>query len=215
MKETVKTSRAAGYLEKMFRALNQRYFGGVLEEPVITIQSTPRAYGHVTVSKAWRRQDGEMRHELNIAAGTLDRPIENVVATLLHEMVHLYNMQMGIQDTSRGGTYHNKRFRDAAMARDLDISYDSRIGWSITAPTEALINVIIEEGWTDIHMGRSDGYSARGAGGTAKGGTMQPPAPAKSNTRKYRCPVCGNSVRATKVVNIICGDCMVKMEFEG
>ena len=207
MKETVKTSRAAGYLEKMFRALNRRYFGNVLEEPVITIQSTRRAYGHVTVSKAWRRQDGGMRHELNIAAGTLDRPIENVVATLLHEMVHLYNMQMGIQDTSRGGTYHNKRFRDAAVARDLAISYDSRIGWSITEPTETLINVIIEEGWTDIQMGRFDDFAPSGAGSTPKvrgTGTT-------SSTRKYCCPGCRCSIRATKAVNIICGDCLLPM----
>ncbi len=53
MKETVKTSRTAGYLEKIFRALNAKYFNGELEEPIITIQSTPRAYGHVTVAKAW------------------------------------------------------------------------------------------------------------------------------------------------------------------
>ena len=46
MKETVKTSRTAGYLEKIFRALNAKYFNGELEEPIITIQSTPRAYGH-------------------------------------------------------------------------------------------------------------------------------------------------------------------------
>ena len=52
MKETVKTSRTAGYLEKIFRALNAKYFNGELEEPIITIQSTPRAYEHVTVAKA-------------------------------------------------------------------------------------------------------------------------------------------------------------------
>ena len=128
MKQTIKTSRTAGYLEKIFRALNEHYFEGQIEEPVITIQSTPRAYGHVTVAKDWQRADGGARHELNIGAGTLDRPIENVTATVLHEMVHLFNLQVGIQDTSRGGTYHNKRFRDAAEARDLHISYDKRIG---------------------------------------------------------------------------------------
>lgn len=65
MKETIKTSRTAGYLEKIFRAVNADWFGGELEEPIITIQSTPRAYGHVTVSKIWKRK-GEQRHELNI-----------------------------------------------------------------------------------------------------------------------------------------------------
>lgn len=92
MKETVKTSRTAGYLEKIFRALNAKYFNGELEEPIITIQSTPRAYGHVTVAKAWQRGD-TTRHELNIGAGTLARPIENVVATTLHECVHTHSFR--------------------------------------------------------------------------------------------------------------------------
>ena len=156
MKETVKTSRTAGYLEKIFRALNAKYFNGELEEPIITIQSTPRAYGHVTVAKAWQRGD-TTRHELNIGAGTLARPIENVVATTLHECVHLWNLQNGIQDCSRGGQYHNKKFKEAAEARDLKISYDPRIGWSITEPTDALCEFILEQGWEDINMNRIEG----------------------------------------------------------
>ena len=55
MKETVKTSRTAGYLEKIFRKLNEHYFLGQLEEPVITIQSTPRALVLVTVCMTWFR----------------------------------------------------------------------------------------------------------------------------------------------------------------
>lgn len=212
MKQTIKTSRTAGYLEKIFRALNEHYFEGIIEEPVITIQSTPRAYGHVTVAKAWQRADGGKRHELNIGAGTLDRPIENVTATVLHEMVHLFNLQIGVQDTSRGGAYHNKRFRAAAQARDLHISYDKRIGWSITEPTDGLIEFIITQGWDDIMMNRQEGLSIRGIGGPgAKGGITPPTTGRTSSTRKVVCPCCGQSVRATKKVNILCGDCMVPM----
>ncbi len=215
MKETVKTSRAAGYLEKIFRALNNRYFDNQLEEPVITIQSTPKAYGHVTVAKAWTRADGSSRHELNVGAGTLDRPIENVVATVLHEMVHLYHLQNGVKDCSRNGTYHNKTFRDAAQARDLEISYDQRIGWSITEPTDALVEFIITQGWEDVRMSRREGFSARGIGtpgtsptgsGGARNGGRRP-----SSTRKLICPKCGQSVRATRAVNILCGNCMERM----
>ena len=211
MKETVKTSRTAGYLEKIFRALNAHYFAGAIEEPIITIQSTPRAYGHVTVSKTWSKgAQGEQRHELNIGAGTLNRPIENVVATILHECVHLYNLQIGVKDCSRGCTYHNKRFKIAAEARDLKISYDSRIGWSITEPTDALMEFILSQGWSEIMMNRSEGFYGRG-GGSTSGGITAPPAPTKSSTRKLICPRCGQSVRATKKVNILCGDCMLPM----
>lgn len=99
MKITNRTSRTSGLLEKVFRSLNARFFDNSLEEPVITIMSTPKAYGHVTVGKTWLSGQ-EARHELNIGAGTLNRPIEEVVATLLHECVHLWNIQTGVKDTS-------------------------------------------------------------------------------------------------------------------
>ena len=71
MKDTIRTSRTAGYLEKIFRAINADWFGGELEEPIITIQSTPRAYGHVTVSKIWKSKGEERRHELNIGSSAM------------------------------------------------------------------------------------------------------------------------------------------------
>ena len=212
MKQTIKTSRTAGYLEKLFRTLNERYFDNSIEEPIITIQSTPRAYGHITVAKAWRKGNGDLRHELNIAAGTLDRPIEEIVATVLHEMVHLANLQAGVRDCSRSGTYHNKRFKTTAEACDLRIEYDPRIGWSVTSPTEALIDFIISNGWEDMRMSREDGCISRTPGrGSPDRTPTTPTTPKKSSTRKYICPGCKMSVRATREVNIICGDCGLKM----
>lgn len=217
MKQTVKTSRAAGYLEKMFRALNRDFFEGKLEEPIITIQSTPRAYGHVTVAKIWKRK-GESRHELNMGADTLDRPIEETVATMVHEMVHLWNLAEGVQDCSRGGTYHNKRFKEEAERRGLHIEHHEKYGWTITTPTEALIDYIITQGWTEVDMSRGGGIwspppSAGGKAGSGgqNAGSNGGVTPKKSSTRKLQCPCCGNSVRATKAVRIMCMDCMEQM----
>ncbi|MDY3281293.1 SprT-like domain-containing protein [Dysosmobacter sp.] len=214
MKETTKTSRTAGYLEKMFRALNQEFFSGELEEPIITIQSTPGAYGHVTVRKAWKRKDS-WRHELNIGAETLDRPIEDVAATMLHEMVHLYNLAHEVQDCSRGGSYHNRRFRDEAERRGLVIGHHEKYGWTITNPSDKLLEFIIEQGWTEISINRGGNWTPppstgakNGNGGTPTGTNEKPK---KSSTRKLICPKCKCSVRATKTVNILCGDCMEKM----
>ena len=214
MKETTKTSRTAGYLEKIFRDLNTDYFKNELEEPIITIQSTKRAYGHVSVAKAWKRKD-DWRHELNLGAESLDRPIENVVTTIMHEMVHLHNIAHNIQDCSRGGMYHNRKFRDEAERHALHVEHHPAYGWTITSPTEELLNYIIEKGWTDIKMNRDEGIwtpppssGAKAGSGNEDAGT----APKKSSTRKYICPKCGQSIRATRTVNIICGDCMMKME---
>lgn len=211
MKETTKTSRTAGYLERISRDLNADFFGGALEEPIITIQSTPRAYGHVTVAKVWRKKN-ETRHELNIDAGTLERPIENVVATMMHELVHLYNIACGVQDCSRGGMYHNKRFKEEAEKRGLKIGHDPKYGWTITEPTDELLEYILEKGWTEIKMNRETPFlGGCGKGGAAGGCGAAGTAGRTSSTRKYICPRCGQSVRATKQVNLICGDCMEQM----
>lgn len=217
MKETTKTSRVAGYLEKMFRAINTDSFGGELEEPIITIMSTPGAYGHVTVSKVWRAKGSE-RYELNMAADWLERPIENVVSTLIHEMTHLYNMQMGIQDCSRGGTYHNKKFKEEAEKHMISIEKHEKYGWTLTSPTDELLEYIMEKGWGDIDMGRGCLFGLFGGTDTGKPGKgTQTGAdgqdePKRGSSRRYQCPSCKAIVRATKDLKIICGSCNVDFE---
>ena len=209
MKQLTEYNRVSGYLNKIFDKLNARFFENTLSKPIITIQSTPRAYGHVTVGKVWK-SEGVERKELNIGAGTLSRPIENIVATMLHEMVHLYCADNGIKDTSRGYTYHNKNFKEQAEKRALHIEHDPRIGYSITTPTDELVEWCIDEDLTEILINRTDGISLAprptGNGGASDTGTTAPTR-RPSSTRKYVCPHCGQSIRATKTVNLICGTC--------
>ena len=191
MKQTVKTSRVAGQLEKMFRLLNNHFFDGALPEVVISLKKTVGAYGHFTCGKVWQAGD-ERRYEINISSPTLNRPIEETCATLLHEMCHLacavgYGSKIldadgnpePIKDTSNNGVYHNKRFKSMAEA----------------------------QGWQDLQM--VEGVSLLDVLGTLPKGGSRTKKP--SSTRKYICPKCGNSCRATKAINIICGDCMEKM----
>lgn len=211
MKQLTSYNRVAGYLNKIFDLLNERFFENELSRPTITIQSTPRAYGHFTTrSDTWISASGES-HEINIGAGTLSRPIEDVVATLLHEMVHYYNHVNGVQDCSRGGTYHNKRFRDAATVRGLKVEHDAKYGWTLTSPGEDLLDFVVENDLTDILITRNDlHYPATTTTGGHIGGNMKAP-PKKSSSRKYVCPCCGISVRATKIVQIACLNCMEHM----
>lgn len=210
-------SRIAGMLEKMHRELNKESFGGVLETPIITVQNKRGTYGHITCNRVWKNHaNGTEQFEINIASQFLTRNIENVVATLIHEMTHQYNLQMGVQDTSRGNAYHNKKFRDEAEKHMIKISHDDTIGWSITEPTEELLDYIIEKGWTEILV--SDGNIKDlfgGFGGFGKAPkTPTTPTVGKtgnSHSRKYQCPKCKCSVRATKEVRIMCADCMELM----
>ena len=212
MKEITKSSRLLGQLEKLYRMINADLFNGELQPVTITVQSTPRAYGHVVLGDAWSIK-GEGSKELNIGAGTLDRPIEEVVATLVHECVHLLNYQNGIGDCSNHGVYHNRFFKATAEAHGLIVTRSEKYGWSHTAPGELLIDWILENETPDIMMNRNEYPGIRIAGGdkAANGGALPTSTTKPSSTRKLICPCCGQSVRATKTVNILCGDCMVKM----
>lgn len=125
-----------GKLESLFSNFNQKFYNGKLQKPVITVSPdiTKGAYGWCTTWKAWKEKDEESGYyEINLCAEHLARPFPEVCATLLHEMVHLWNLQNNVQDTSRGGTYHNKKFKQVAEGHGLIIDQDPKYGWTITS----------------------------------------------------------------------------------
>lgn len=131
-------------LENLFSKFNEKFYNRELQKAIITVSpdTTKGAYGWCTAWKAWSNQEpkkisdmkpeeieaakSEGFYEINICAEYLARPFEQICETLLHEMVHLYNLQIGVQDTSRSGTYHNKKYKEAADSMDIteeDLKY--------------------------------------------------------------------------------------------
>lgn len=128
-------------LENLFSKFNERFYNGELQTPVITVSpdTTKGAYGWCTAWKAWsnkepktvkdvskltkedveaaKKDDGF--YEINICAEHLARPFEQIAETLLHEMVHLYNLQIGVQDTSRGVKSVTTQRKFTLMERDF------------------------------------------------------------------------------------------------
>lgn len=92
-------SEITGFLEGAFDVLNKKYFEGALPKAIITVQSSPKAYGHFTTWDAWSEEDSGYK-EINLGAETLNRPVENTIATLIHEMTHFYCYINEIKDTS-------------------------------------------------------------------------------------------------------------------
>lgn len=170
MKKLTNYQRTAQYLNKVFKLINEEYFNNELEVPTITIQSTVGAYGHVSVNKVWHN-DTVATHELNLSADYLNRPIENIVATLIHEGCHLYALQNNIKDTSNRGIYHNKRFKALAEERGLQISRHETYGWTITEPTEKTLDFCIINQLEDIQIVRQTAYSIGISGGKAGSGS--------------------------------------------
>jgi len=208
MKQLTNYQRATQYLVKVFKAVNEEYFQNELDVPTITIQSTVGAYGHVSVDKIWSTND-KQTHELNLSADYLNRPIENIVATIIHEACHLYAIKHDIKDTSNQGVYHNTKFKVLAEARGLQISRHDKYGWTITEPTEETLDFCIKYGLEDIQLVRQSSISWMMGGGSKAGNSSGTPTTTtkKGNSIKWVCPCCGAIVRSTKLLNIVCGDC--------
>ena len=203
-------------LEYGFEVLNEVYFDNALPPVVITIMSSPRTYGHFTVGKVWKAEENHF-NEINISAEHLDRNIENVMATLQHELIHFYCQLNNIADTSQSGRYHNKNFKREAKARRLSISYAKYIGYSVTEPSQEFIEVLQSNGIEKpMNINRDGVMGIAGIGGNGSGddngkggadGKGIQTGKRKTSTRKYQCPCCGNSFRATKEIRVLCMDC--------
>lgn len=191
-------------IESLFSKFNHHFYNDELEKPIITVSpdTTKGAYGWCTGWKAWstdaNAEEQKRFYEINLCAEYLSRPFEKVAETLLHEMAHLYNLLNNTQDTSRGGTYHNKRYKEVAETHGLKVKKHEKYGWAITCLNDHAKAYIDNLQNKQFEIFRPKIEKAKGKG--------------KQSTRKYICPECGCIIRATKEVFIVCGVCNERFE---
>jgi uncharacterized protein YlaI len=193
------------YLSRLYDFLNEKLFENALIKPVITISpdEKDKAYGWITRDRLWKENEtDEGAHEINLSAQFLNRSIFDIAATLLHEMCHQWAKVNGFQDTARSGSYHNKLFRKIAEDHGLDVEYVHGRGWTATALSEAtkeLLQSFFKE-YPFVLIYREK--------------PIKPKRVRDVTIRKYVCPDCEIYIRTTKEVNVICGDCMKRMQEE-
>jgi len=214
MKGQITIQSAIDELQRGFKLLNTQYFNNSLERPVITILTdiTSGAYGWITPQKVWSSKDNKWYREINMCAEYLNRDTELVISTLLHEMCHLYNIQNEIQDTSRSGTYHNTKFKEIAEKSGLIVEKSDKYGYCITTPSPELIELVKEKVRSGcFKLERMKTYKDGTPKTTKKGnnGKEKTTSRTKQSTRKYVCPICKLTIRATKNVTgkLMCLDC--------
>lgn len=193
------------WLGKLYNYVNDNLFDGELKRPVITVQTddSNKAFGWFTLKRVWKEStDDEGEFEINLSSQYLNRPVNETVGTLIHEMCHQYAQVHNVQDCSRSGTYHNKLFKKIAEDHGLSVENINKYGWArtaLTVETIELIGFFLEKFPATLiyHEVPQKGIRVK-----------------SSSTRKYVCPCCGMSVRATRSVNIMCADCNEYMSIE-
>lgn len=214
MKKTSKMSRTVSTLERMFNVIDTELFGSFLPETVITVQHRPDSYGHSSTRAVWKKS-GEDAYELNISDWVLALPIEETLDTMIHECVHLYCKVKGIQDVSNNGYYHNKRFKEEAERVHLKCAHAGKYGWNTEATgNDWLIEFALAHDWSEFQTFRPHDLNELLTGMIPTGQTQTQTNVADGGKKtgsyiRWKCPGCGNIIRSTKKVNVICGDCQV------
>lgn len=207
-------------LNKIYDMLNEKYFDHKLKPAIITImcgkQRTKSYYGKFE-QKVWYKkedisedEDGNVelkdidvgQDEIVMSAEYLTRPFNSVCCTLLHEMIHQWCAQNGIEETSNNGTYHNAKFKHECEMRELIVEKEKIIGWAITTPSKAFDEYVYDVIEPVVDTTVFDLF---------RNTTFAPPK--KAIKKRFMCPMCGLTVQAKKGSNIFCGKCGVRLDY--
>ena len=193
-------------LEKTFDKINSELYNNELKKPIITVQTGRRTVlGWCSASERWINEKKKV-YEINIVAENLNRTKEGIIETLLHEVVHLYNSQHGVDDCN-SQQYHNKHFKEVAEAHGLNVEKMKNRGFAYTTLNEEGKKFAdsLDFNFDAVRMSCEPVETT----GTENG--KDPLPKAKKTYDKpvtYECPVCGRRVRFhNNKLNIICGDC--------
>lgn len=208
-------TEASALIKNIFSKLNKEFFNNELPELPIYLTATTRAITAfnadvTTVFDRKRKQECQF----NFSDDILTDPIVVVCQRMLHVMCHYYCYLHGIPESSRGGTYHNKKFKRVAERHGLVSVKDDTYGWSISCPSERLVRFCADEfkgfSFGVFRYTHYDKDKACVDMSTIETGMENVKNP-NSHSIKFQCPICGNSTRATKIIRLICGDCMTPL----
>lgn len=213
-------------LHKVYNLLNVSFFESKLPVIAITIQSESRrqlTMGWCTTKEVWGDKKGTIKmFEINLTPEFLDLDFYETMDTLMHEMVHLYNIVQGVQDVSRNGTYHNAKFKEESIRRGFEYELDKpdkKYGWSFSKLTQEtkdrLDKMDINKEVFSIARRTPAYFQEIDDGATPEEAEEKGEQTTSRKSFKWLCPSCKAILRTTKLeMNIICGDCEKPFEVQ-
>ncbi|TCU21822.1 SprT-like family protein [Rhizobium azibense] len=196
--------------QQAFEHLDKALFGGTLPRPLITLQRRRHTYGYFAGAR-FRNEDGRVADEIALNPATFaGRTVEDILSTLAHEMVHLWQHHEG--EPGRG-RYHNRQWADKMKEIGLQPTDTGEEGGKETG--ETIGHLIVPAGPFDQAAQRlmARGFTipwkeAPAAPEQSKGeGAAEPDPNPKSGKRlRYRCPECDLKAWAKHDARLMCAD---------
>jgi len=190
--------------------------GESLPDPILTFSRSSKRTLAFFAPDVWRADldDSERRHELGIVpAHTADDPRE-VMASLVHEMLHFADYVAGTAPKSSG--YHGKKW--AARMEKVGLPPVSGPNKSrVTVSHEIVPNGPYARAYDALpksillpFVAAIAGVATSGEDESGEDSTAGKKPPTKAGKRfKYACPKCATTMRGPAGRKLICGDCEV------
>jgi predicted SprT family Zn-dependent metalloprotease len=205
------TTQTYTSLTTVYDYFNKKLFAGSLPPSLITMQRHKGSFGYFSGERFANAQNPKDVTD-EIALNPLhfaNRPAEEVLATLAHEMVHLWQHHFG--DKPRRG-YHDRQWAGKMLTIGLTPTATGQPGGKMTGqkvthlidangPFANAAAALLREHPAILYHDRAQDLDE----------TRKKKAASKT---KYTCPTCGLNAWAKPQVTLICGTCRVPLESE-
>ncbi len=183
--------------EEFIKEINRKYFDGDLLFKVVPHNGIKR---HVTLNQDIINYDEGLYYRIEVNEPEFYPSSKAMIIDIVTQMVLAYGVHHKVKLTSRAGAYKNKRFKEAAEKVGL-LTTKTENGAEPIDVNDDIIRIYNKYDFKTMNIYvLSDGISK----GNKQGIKIK-----KTNSRKYICPSCGDSFRATKEVFFMCKKCKV------
>lgn len=192
-------------LQSAYDHFNWALFDGKLPNCLITLQRRARTYGYFS-KKKFRRRDGEQTDEIALNPAHFGSPpVPGILATLAHEMTHLWQAYFGVPGRGR---YHNKEWAMTMKAMGLHPSRTGKEGEAITGDT--MSQYVVSGGRFERSAKElvAKGFEIAWMENRQATATVESAETKSGKRTKYRCPSCGLNAWAKHGAELVCGEDM-------
>lgn len=232
----IPTKDAYDELDRAYAHFNAELFNGQLPPCLITLQREKKTYGYFSAERFFNQGDKSTTDEIALNPAYFGIiPLKEVMQTVVHEMVHLWQHHFGKPGRRR---YHNREWGDKMKAVGLMPSDTGKPGGKQTG--ERMADYPIEGGafeqalekllatsfkitWADQRPGRHvpaellqaalegavDGVDPE----NIQAPELTEPAPSKQTRAKYSC-ACEPKINvwAKPGLHLVCGECSQRFQ---